>query len=431
MNNTKNCIENIAMKYACGKQPGRRRKVKRKVWIGGCVFVMALCMGACGFGDFESHSIVLDTEYQGDTIDICSSAVRNYLNLTDEKEIAAYLVDNNKSAQDYMMTKFAWEGDGSTSYTVHFSENEDFVDEVTYETEDTAIYNQGVFVPGRTYYWKVTGDAQGSDSKVDTFTVLDAPVRYITMEEGFNIRDLGGWKTEDGRMVKYGQIYRGGRVNNRGGNTVLSDEDLRVFRDLLGIRGEIDLRIAGHDDGNQTMSVFGSDVNYRKAPMQGYNYIFPNFKQESPIPRECQSEFVTSVGEVFHFLADQKNYPVYFHCNAGADRTGTVAFLINGLLGVSEEDLTKDFELTSFSQGGRRWRSDIVNGEFTANGIMQDDNDNYVAWGHMIEQLMNQYETESGTLSDAIANYLQTACHVTESEIEMIKEMMLENENEK
>ena len=272
---------------------------------------------------------------------------------------------------------------------MHFSENEDFVDEVTYETEDTAIYNQGVFVPGRTYYWKVTGDAQGSDSKVDTFTVLDAPVRYITTEEGFNIRDL------------------------------------------LGIRGEIDLRIAGHDDGNQTMSVFGSDVNYRKAPMQGYNYIFPNFKQESPIPRECQSEFVTSVGEVFHFLADQKNYPVYFHCNAGADRTGTIAFLINGLLGVSEEDLTKDFELTSFSQGGRRWRSDIVNGEFTANGVMQDDNDNYVAWGHMIEQLMNQYETESGTLSDAIANYLQTACHVTESEIEMIKEMMLENENEK
>lgn len=105
--------------------------------------------------------------------------------------------------------------------------------------------------------------------------------------------------------------------------------------------------------------------------------------------------------------------------------------MINGLLGVSEEDLTKDFELTSFSQGGRRWRSDIVNGEFTANGVMQDDNDNYVAWGHMIEQLMNQYETESGTLSDAIANYLQTACHVTESEIEMIKEMMLENENEK
>ena len=123
--------------------------------------MMALCMGACSFGDSESHSIVLDTEYQGATIDICSSAVRNYLNLTDEKEIAAYLVDNNRSGQDYMMTKFAWEGDGSTSYTVHFSEKKDFVDEVTYETEDTAIYNQGVFVPGRTYYWKVTGDGTG------------------------------------------------------------------------------------------------------------------------------------------------------------------------------------------------------------------------------------------------------------------------------
>lgn len=386
----------------------------------------AMLFGGCALRDFGSHSIQLKTQYAGETIDICPKAVRTYLNMTDEKEIAAYLMQTSNAAQDYMETIFSWEGDESTSYTVHFSETEDFEDEVTYETQMTSLYKAGVFVPGKKYYWKVTGNADGSDSAVDSFQVLDEPVRYITTDETFNVRDLGGWKTEDGKTVKYGLIYRGGKINNQGGDYGLSEEDQRVFRDLLGIRGEIDLRITGRDDGGQTMSVFGSDVNYIKTPMQGYNYILPNFKQETPVQRECPDEFVKSVGEVFHFLADEDNYPVYFHCNAGADRTGTIAFLINGLLGVSREDLTKDFELTSFSSVGKRWRSDIVDGEFTDTGVMQDDTDNYVAWDHMIDQMLSDYGTESGKLSDAIQNYLQTACGVTTQEIEKICQMMLD-----
>lgn len=47
---------------------------------------------------------------------------------------------------------------------------------------------------------------------------------------------------------------------------------------------------------------------------------------------------------------------VYFHCHGGSDRTGTLAFLIEALLGVSESDLSKDYELTSFVgfSGARR-----------------------------------------------------------------------------
>lgn len=401
--------------------------MKKRLLSGVGILMMVLAMAGCSLPDMEKHTITLVTEYGGETIDICSSVIRDYLELEDEDEIAEYLEQYSDAHQDYMMTKFAWERDDSRNFTVHFSESSDFEEEVTYETSDTALYNQGVFIPGKTYYWKVTGDAEGSDSKTDSFTVKDEPVRYITTEEGFNIRDLGGWKTEDGKRVRYGQIYRGGKVNNYGGNQGLTDSDHRVFEELLGIRGEIDLRITGQDDSNQTMSVFGSKVRYIKTPMQGYNYVIPGFKEEEPYQRECPREFVESVGKVFQFLGSENNYPVYFHCNAGADRTGTIAFLINGLLGVSEEDLTKDFELTSFSQGGRRWRSAIVDGKFTDTGIMQDDMSNYVAWGNMINQLKSQYETESKKLSDTIANYLTTACHVSEAQIETVKKMMLED----
>ena len=45
----------------------------------------------------------------------------------------------------------------------------------------------------------------------------------------------------------------------------------------------------------------------------------------------------------------KEDKPVYFHCSVGADRTGSIAFLIGALCGMSEDQLAKEFELTSFS----------------------------------------------------------------------------------
>ena len=52
------------------------------------------------------------------------------------------------------------------------------------------------------------------------------------------------------------------------------------------------------------------------------------------------------------------------HCNEGASRTGTGAFLVEALLGVSYEDMVRDYELTNFSQSGsKRWRTHAYNDE--------------------------------------------------------------------
>ena len=48
------------------------------------------------------------------------------------------------------------------------------------------------------------------------------------------------------------------------------------------------------------------------------------------------------------------------HCSIGTDRTGMLAFLINALLGVSEEDLYKDYLYSNFANiGGNRNPSTI------------------------------------------------------------------------
>ena len=60
-------------------------------------------------------------------------------------------------------------------------------------------------------------------------------------------------------------------------------------------------------------------------------------------------EFREGYRRCFALLADPARYPVYVHCTGGADRTGTIAFLLGALLGVEESELIKDYEFTSFS----------------------------------------------------------------------------------
>ena len=61
--------------------------------------------------------------------------------------------------------------------------------------------------------------------------------------------------------------------------------------------------------------------------------------------------YASGVKDCFVFIADclRNDKPVFIHCSAGRDRTGTIALLTLGLLGVSEGDLGKDYELTYFS----------------------------------------------------------------------------------
>lgn len=112
----------------------------------------------------------------------------------------------------------------------------------------------------------------------------------------------------------------------------------------MGIKTELDLRKES-EIGGITSSILGEDIKYVNIEATNYHSIFTgthidNFKKE------------------LELFADIKNYPIYFHCWGGADRTGTLAFFIEGLCGVNETDLAIDFELTSFSHFGLRHRYD-------------------------------------------------------------------------
>ena len=55
--------------------------------------------------------------------------------------------------------------------------------------------------------------------------------------------------------------------------------------------------------------------------------------------------------KVFRLFMDRANYPIVFHCIGGADRTGTVATLLHGVLGLSDEDIWLDYQITAWHGG--------------------------------------------------------------------------------
>lgn len=404
-----------------------RKIMKRIVTVTLCLAMLTTLWGCEKKIDTSNYPIQLTKVYNGAEVDLCCADIREYLDAETEEEQLQILAEKSGMNMAFQPLSFSWSRDDAcTTYTVYFADNEAFENPMVYETPNTILNMMGMFVPGKTYYWKVVGDAEGSCSWVDSFRTVDAPVRYISTTGIPNVRDIGGWETEDGKKVRYELVYRGGKTNSSGGNQC-QEEDKVLFAERLGVKTEIDLRTQNADDGNQTMSVFGYDVSYLKTPITGFCYILPNFHQTSPYERSYDERTADSVKRIFTILADEENYPVYFHCNAGADRTATIAFLINGLLGVSYEDLTKDYELTSFSVSGARWRSSVVDGKFDSAGVYQDDTGNYVAWGKLYDSMMRGYGTGDGKLSSAIENYLIKVCNLDKDTLDSVRNIMLED----
>ena len=173
-----------------------------------------------------------------------------------------------------------------------------------------------------------------SGGKAGTLKPLDA-LRWIrtrdSSAEAWNVRDLGGWAC-DGGMVKYGLLIRGGRI---------SAADRAVLVGQLGVQHEIDLRgKEGRDpsDGDvATESPLGGDVWFTIADKAASYALTPVETWQMYL--RCVIDAVTH------------REPVYFHCTAGADRTGTLACVLEGLLGMSQSDIDKDYELTTFYSG--------------------------------------------------------------------------------
>lgn len=144
-----------------------------------------------------------------------------------------------------------------------------------------------------------------------------------------NMRDLGGIPCNGG-SIKFGKIIRGGAVYP--GDT----ETVRILHDEVGIRAELDL-LNGHL--GYTSSPIGDDVDFCCPIADNWDWAY------------YYLTYTDQMREAFRFIFDSvaRGRMLYMHCQQGADRTGTLAVLVEGLLGVSQPNIDVDYELTSFS----------------------------------------------------------------------------------
>ena len=145
-----------------------------------------------------------------------------------------------------------------------------------------------------------------------------------------NMRDLGGAAAKDGRRIRYGRLIRSAYFGKGGPH---AGHDKR----RLGIRTDLDLREPGG-------AMMGKDVDYVNLSAPAYESAI---RKGGPWFRQ-----------VFDVLKDESRYPIAFHCHKGADRTGTLAALVELLLGVDIADVRKNWELTAFYNPNPKFKSD-------------------------------------------------------------------------
>ena len=226
---------------------------------------------------------------------------------------------------------------------------------VAKNTNVAEIYD---LIPGTTYSYESNyGGAKGK------FTVGGALRMMYIGENVVNMRDLGGKQGKDGKYVRYGKLFRSAQLNGCSWNKdfMNNDEERQKLVDF-GVDAQIDLR---NTDG-------GISFAWLPNAKEGTNFFYakngsvtangPAMLYDGTTIKLLKAEFEFLVKNL------KRGVSVQFHCRIGADRTGLFAFILQGILGVSESDILREYELTSFSQAGLRTKAqgDDTGGNYEA-----------------------------------------------------------------
>ena len=318
----------------------------------------------------------------------------------DASKVSSYNV-NPPIRRDWPMpVNICWTRDTTANaQQITWSESPDFTEAVTREVPaESASYEIYNLIPERTYYCKVeaiTKDEQYTSNDVlanFSFTTTGR-MRHLKADGTANVRDLGGWPTTCGRPIKYGKIFRGAELD--GGHT-LESEGIEALLNA-GIKADLDLR-SDSEAKNITKSVLGRGSVYKRTPL-GQTASHMEGLTNSRNTYRTAVQFVLSCVKI--------DRPVYFHCAIGRDRTGTLAFLLEGVLGMSKSDIYKDYELTNFSYFNTPCSKNQLDEMFS-----------------MIEAL------EGETLEQKFRTYFVSKLNISNKEIDTFRDKMLGTDEE-
>lgn len=314
---------------------------------------------------------------------VCSYNEAAAAYLTSQKKVVNFVEPGMTDAAEGVI--ISWECEKEvTEFLVEYATDRRYSDGISVVTTQKQITVYNLYKATK-YYLRVTaynGEKKlGADST--TFETTDIGPRVMHVDGLYNVRDVGGYRTESGKTTLQGLAYRGCEMNGVHDIRLTAAGD-DTMSNVLCITHDMDLRDPSESGGATESPISSAELTY--YTLGAYQAAF---REDTQVYRQ-----------VFAALAEPENYPVYIHCWGGADRTATVCFLLNALLGVPEEELIRDYEFTSFSIFGIR-----------------DAEASIYAFKWFLEDLK---EFEGNTLSQKTENYL-LSIGVEQQQIENIR----------
>ena len=271
---------------------------------------------------------------------------------------------------------------------------------LTYDATGLNKYPLYNLLPNTRYYYKVThimADGSLVEAKSGSFTTSTETIRFMYIDGTQNVRDLGGWIGLNGKKVKYGKIFRGASFSDTSyPELVLTGKGKRSLGELK-VQAELNLGAA------DTETSISATCAYHKIGYSNYASAITD--------ATARANFKTVLEKIVSWLIEATPRNIYMHCQGGCDRTGTLSFQLLGLLGVSESDLAKEYELSSFS--------DIGFGRLRTTTKAVDVYD-YVG---MVEALK---EYSGNTITDKFYNFAISGCGISADTITSFRNLMLE-----
>lgn len=165
----------------------------------------------------------------------------------------------------------------------------------------------------------------------------------IKLENVVNIRDLGGYKTFDGKLTKHRIFYRSGNTDKS------SKNDIKKLVEVYNVKTVIDLR--NDEEIKKSPDKFAeiSEVNYINTPIE-YSECLEEFKSTdrglAVLYDYILKEKKRVLKTVFDTIASANEGSILFHCTLGRDRTAMVAMLLLGLVGVNRNDIIQNYTVS-------------------------------------------------------------------------------------
>ena len=249
--------------------------------------------------------------------------------------------DGSQHRSDSLPVNLSWNynapsGKTVSNYSFISGQKEDLSDgyEIKTSSKSVAYYNPYL---GRNYYKLVANfsDGQKESTAVRFFDVDTTYPRNLAIGGMTNCRDMGGRVLEDGGKMKQGLVYRtsGYKYDY---STTITEEGKKEMLQHLKVKTEVNVA----DGTSYNLKLSGTTVKDFKMDYSGGSHHF--------------SRNAESVKNFFNLLGDSNNYPVYFHCRIGTDRTGLCAILLSGLLGVSLNEIYQDYLFSNFGKIGEK-----------------------------------------------------------------------------